>query len=162
MEKMQEKTTASLEDYLEAILMLKEDGRESTVTAISEVIGVKKPSVDWALKKLVEAGFITHERYGDIDLTPAGAGVAKEVYHRHKALTSFLVDILKVDPAIAGKDACKMEHVMSRETIKRLEKFIDFVLDCHPGQPDWEDIFNRYIKYGKDDRQIKERFPGNS
>ena len=142
--------------------MLKEEGRESTVTAISEVIGVKKPSVDWALKKLVEAGFVTHERYGDIDLTPSGASVAEEVYRRHKALTSFLVNILKVDPEIAAKDACKMEHVMSRETIKRLEKFIDFVLDCHPGQPDWGDVFNRYIKYGKDDRQIKDRFAGHS
>ncbi len=162
MDKMQEKTTASLEDYLEAIVMLKEEGRESTVTAISEVIGVKKPSVDWALKKLVDAGFVTHERYGDIDLTPAGARIAEEVYRRHKALTSFLVDILKVSPEIAAKDACKMEHVMSRETIKRLEKFIAFVLDCHPGQPDWENIFNRYIKYGKDDRQIKDKFTGNS
>ncbi len=69
---------------------------------------------------------------------------------------------MKVNPEIAAKDACKMEHVMSRETIRRLEKFIAFVLDCHPGQPDWEDIFNRYIKYGKDDRQIKDRFAGNS
>jgi DtxR family Mn-dependent transcriptional regulator len=162
MEDTRDKTSPSLEDYLEAIVMLKEEGRESTVTAISETIGVKKPSVDWALKKLVDAGFVTHERYGDIDLTPAGASVAEEVYRRHKALTSFLVDILKVSPEIAENDACKMEHSISRETIKRLEKFIAFVLDCHPGQSDWEDIFNRYIKYGKDDRQIKDRFAGNS
>jgi DtxR family Mn-dependent transcriptional regulator len=162
MEEMKDKTTASMEDYLEAIVMLREDGRESTVTAISEVIGVKKPSVDWALKKLVDAGYVTHERYGDIDLTPEGARVADEVYRRHKALTSFLVDILRVSPEIAARDACKMEHVMSRETIKRLEKFIDFVLDCHPGQDDWEDVFNRYIEYGKDDRCVKDKFTGNS
>jgi DtxR family Mn-dependent transcriptional regulator len=141
--------------------MLKEDGRESTVTAISEVIGVKKPSVDWALNKLVDAGYVTHERYGDIDLTPEGATIAEEVYRRHKTLISFLVDILRVSPEIAARDACKMEHVMSRETIKRLEKFIDFVLDCHPGQADWEDIFSRYIKYGKDDGKLKGKFAGN-
>ncbi len=152
------KTSPSLEDYLEAIVMLKEGGRESTVTAISEVIGVKKPSVDWALKKLVDAGYITHERYGDIDLTPTGANIAEEVYRRHKALTSFLVDILGVNPETAAKDACKMEHVMSRETINRLEKFIDFVLACHPGQADWENVFNRYIKYGKDDRGVRDMF----
>jgi DtxR family Mn-dependent transcriptional regulator len=158
MEDTRDKTSPSLEDYLEAIVMLKEEGRESTVTAISETIGVKKPSVDWALKKLVDAGFVTHERYGDIDLTPLGASIAEEVYSRHKALTSFLVDILKVSPDTAAKDACRMEHVMSPETIERLEKFIEFVLDCHPGQPDWEEIFNRYIEHGKDDRKIRARF----
>jgi DtxR family Mn-dependent transcriptional regulator len=155
---MKDKTTASMEDYLEAIIMLKEDGRESTVTAISELIGVKKPSVNWALKKLVDAGYVTHERYGDIDLTPEGAIVAREVYRRHKTLTSFLVDILRVHPEIAARDACKMEHVMSKETIKRLEKFIDFVLDCHPGQADWEDLFSRCIECDKDDRRICDRF----
>jgi Mn-dependent DtxR family transcriptional regulator len=51
-----------------------------------------------------------------------------------------------------------MEHALSRESINRLEKFIDFVMDCHPGRPDWEDIFNRYIKLGKDDREIQARF----
>jgi Mn-dependent DtxR family transcriptional regulator len=51
-----------------------------------------------------------------------------------------------------------MEHALSRESINRLEKFIDFVMDCHPGRPDWEDIFNRYIKQGKDDREIQARF----
>jgi DtxR family Mn-dependent transcriptional regulator len=158
MENAKRKTTASMEDYLEAIAMLKEDGRDSTVTAISEIIGVKKPSVNWALKKLSDAGYVIHEPYGDIDLTPEGARVADEIYRRHKTLISFLVDILRVNPETAAEDACKMEHVMSRETIKHLEKFMDFVLACHPGQSDWGDIFNRYIKHGKDDRRIKDRF----
>lgn len=153
-----EKTTPSLEDYLEAIVMLKEQGEEATVTALSKSIGVKKPSVDWALNKLVEAGLLIHERYGDINLTPDGAKIAEEVYRRHKALFSFLKDILGVESKIAEQDACRMEHALSKESLKRLEKFIDFVSDCHPGQSDWVEVFNRFIEKGKDDKKIQARF----
>jgi DtxR family Mn-dependent transcriptional regulator len=156
------KTTSSLEDYLEAIVMLKEQHKKPTVTALSESINVKKPSVDWALKKLSDAGLVIHERYGDITLTPKGAQVANEVYRRHKALYSFLTDILKIDSDIAEEDACRMEHALSRESINRLEKFIDFVMVCHPGKEDWENIFNRFIEQGIDDREIQARFAGRS
>ena len=156
--KSSDKPTSSLEDYLEAIAVLKEQNCRATVTALSESIGVKKPSVDWALKKLVDSGLVIHEKYGDVDLTPEGARIAEEVYRRHKALFSFLTDVLKVKPAVAEQDACRMEHALSRESINRLEKFIDFVMGCHPGRPDWEDIFNRYIEKGKDDREIQSRF----
>lgn len=149
-----ERPTSSLENYLEAIAMLREDGERVTVTALSKSIGVKKPSVDWALKKLAGAGLIVHERYGDVDLTPEGARLAAEVYRRHKALFSFLADILKVDPAIAEEDACRMEHALSRESISRLEKYIDFIMECYPGRSDWEEIFNRYVEAGEDKRGI--------
>ena len=152
------KQTASMEDYLEAIIMLQEKGEKATVTALSESIGVKKPSVDWALKKLSDAGLVIHEKYGDIELTPEGVRIAGEVYRRHKALFSFLTDILNVNPKIAAQDACSMEHYLSRESINRLEKFIKFVLDCHPGLSDWENTFNLYIKYGKEDSRVQASF----
>jgi DtxR family Mn-dependent transcriptional regulator len=147
-----------MEDYLEAIVMLNEQGEKVTVTALSESIGVKKPSVDWALKKLSDGGLVIHERYGDVELTTEGARIGEEVYRRHKALFSFLTDILKVDRETAAKDACRMEHDLSWESINRLEKFINFVLDCHPGLFDWEDIFDRFIKYGKEDSVLQARF----
>jgi Mn-dependent DtxR family transcriptional regulator len=74
----QGKTDLQLEDYLEAIVMLKEQGEKATVTALSQSIGVKKPSVDWALKKLGDAGLIIHEKYGDVELTPEGASIAEK------------------------------------------------------------------------------------
>jgi DtxR family transcriptional regulator, Mn-dependent transcriptional regulator len=157
-ESISKKTTSSLEDYLEAIVILKEQHKKPTVTALSESINVRKPSVDWALKKLSDAGLVIHKRYGDITLTPKGAKIANEVYRRHKALYSFLTDILKVDPEIAEEDACRMEHALSQESINRLEKFIDFFTVCHPGKKDWEDIFNRLIEYGINDTEIQSRF----
>ncbi len=157
-----EKPTASLEDYLEAIAMLKEHEGRVTVTALSKSVGVKKPSAHYALKKLAEAGLVIHERYGDVDLTPEGARVADEVYRRHKALFSFLTDVLMVDPEIAEQDACSMEHALSRDSIHRLEKFIDLVMRCYPGRPDWEEIFNRYVSHGHDARRIDAEMDGES
>jgi DtxR family Mn-dependent transcriptional regulator len=156
----EDKHTASMEDYLEAAIMLKEKGKKVTVTALSKSIGVKKPSVDWALKKLSDAGLVVHEKYGDVKLTSEGVRIAEDVYRRHKALYSFLTDILKVTPHTAAEDACRMEHDLSRESIYRLEKFISFVLDYHPGLSDWEDIFNRYIEHGKNDDGLRARFAG--
>jgi hypothetical protein len=53
-----------------------------------------------------------------------------------------------------------MEHVLSKESLLRLEKFVDFVLNCHPGLADWEQVFNRYVKYGKEDKEVRTRFTG--
>jgi len=162
MNSVSDKPTASLEDYLEAIAMLKEQGGKVTVTALSKSVGVKKPSVYWALKRLSGAGLVIHERYGDVDLTLEGARVADEVCRRHKALFSFLTDVLMVDPEIAEQDACSMEHALSRDSIHRLEKFIDLLMQCYPGKPDWEDIFNRYVNHGKDARTIQTALDGQS
>lgn len=144
------KLTASLEDYLEAVAMLKEQGGLITVTALSEFMGVKKPSVIWALRKLVNAGLAVHERYSDISLTPEGAKAAAAVYRRHRALFSFLKDILKVDPIIAEQDACKMEHALSRDSISRLEKFIEFVMEKYHGETVWEGVFYRFLEQHAD------------
>ena len=147
------KQTASMEDYLEAAVMLREKGRKVTVTALSESVGVKKPSVDWALKKLGDAGLVVHEKYRDVELTPEGTRIGEEVYRRHKALFSFLTDILKVDPETAARDACRMEHDLSRESINRLETFIEFVLERRPGLTGWEDGFVRSSGHGGSDTE---------
>ena len=75
-------TTASMEDYLEAIAMLNEEGKVARVTQISQTLGVKKPSVTSALKKLSDDGLVKHERYGYVALTPEGARIAMDVFRR--------------------------------------------------------------------------------
>jgi DtxR family Mn-dependent transcriptional regulator len=152
------KQTASLEDYLEAIAVLNQDGKAATVTAISKSIGVKKPSVEWAINKLSDAGLVVHKPYKDVKLTPKGTKIAEDVYRRHKVLRSFLVNVLEIKPEIAETDACRMEHLLSEESLKRLEKFMDFMLNYHPGKPVWHDIFQRYLEYGEEDSELKARF----
>ena len=162
MNSVSDKPTSSMENYLKAAFVLRQKGDKITVTALSEAIGVKRPSVDWALKKLSDAGLVIHEKYGDVELTPEGAKIAEDVYRRHSALYTFLSDILKVSRKTAAQDACRMEHTLSRESINRLEKFIHFVLDYHPGLSEWEDVFGRYIKHGKKDAELQARFAKNS
>lgn len=115
--------TKSTEDYLEAIIILRETGA-ATVTGISRLLEVKKPSVNAAINRLAARGLVTHEKYGPIELTEKGDRIATEVYARHKLLRHFLRDILKVNPETANAEACKVEHCISEESLDKLNSFI--------------------------------------
>jgi len=145
--------TANMEDYLEAIALLGDDGKPVKVTAISKTLGVKKPSVTSALSKLSEAGLVAHQRYGDVELTPEGARIAEDVYRRHVTLRSFLVNILNLDPKVAEEDACRLEHSLSPTSLERLAKFEEFVLNCPRGEPEWLKGFNYYFEHGERDKE---------
>jgi len=149
--------SASAEDYLEAIAVLASEGAPVKVTGISKVLGVKKPSVTYALKKLSEEGFVRHQRYGDVELTPEGATIAEDVCRRHQTILGFLVDLLSVDPEVAEEDACRMEHSLSHATLERLEKFLEFVLTCPRGEPEWLKGFNYYFEHGERDEECLAR-----
>lgn len=147
------KPTSSMEDYLEAIAMIKEQGGRVTVTDLSKSLKVKKPSVVAALKKLTGGGLVIHERYGDVQLTKEGVRIAGEVYHRHQTLNSFLVNLLNIDPKVAEEDACRMEHSLSPASLEKLEKFLEFVLGCPRGEPEWLKSFNYFFKHGERDEE---------
>ena len=146
---MERKYTASMEDYLESIIMLREGKETVRVSQMSKALGVKMPSVTSALMKLSEQGLVEHKRYGRVQLTPDGEKIAEDVFRRHEALHRFLADILNVDPEIAAVDACKMEHSVSPVTQQRLAKFVEFVLSRPKGQPEWLKMFDHYFKYGE-------------
>ena len=141
--------TPSMEDYLEAVVMLGEGRNVVRVTQISKHLGVKKPSVTSALRKLLEEGLVRHERYGYVELTDEGQKIAEDVFRRHEALRRFLAEILGVDSKIAAEDACKMEHAISQASFSKLAKFVEFVLTCPRGQPDWLRGFAHYSEYGE-------------
>jgi DtxR family Mn-dependent transcriptional regulator len=157
MENIATPQTASMEDYLEAMFILVEQGKPVKVTEIGKALGVKKPSVTSALTKLSEAGLVQHEKYGDIVLTADGERIAQDVYQRHCTLRQFLVEILNVDPAVAEGDACRMEHVLSPSSLERLAKFIEFVLHCPRGEPEWLKGFNYYFERGERDEELLAR-----
>jgi DtxR family Mn-dependent transcriptional regulator len=112
--------TQSLEDYLEMVSFLADEG-EVRVTDIASRLEVSKPSVLTALKVLEEQGLIEHERYRTVHLTQKGMVQAAEIRDRHSFLTSFLQDIVGVGAETAEKDACKMEHLLSEETLKKMK-----------------------------------------
>lgn len=141
--------SASMEDYLEAIVVLGEAKKTVRVSQISKALGVKKPSVTSAVKRLSEQGLVEHKRYGQVGLTLEGERIAGDVFRRHETLRHFLAEILNVDPKVADEDACKMEHSVSPATLERLAKFVDFVLNCPRGEPEWLKGFNYYFEHGE-------------
>jgi len=125
--KQKNKLSANMEDYLEAIASLKRDKGVARVRDISVLMNVKTPSVTNALNVLSSKKFIIHEKYGYVDLTKEGEKLAKTIRQKHEIFVRFLSDILNIDPVIAEKDACKMEHAISPETFKRLTKFVESI-----------------------------------
>ncbi len=123
-------TSTSVEDYLEAILVLgQRSGASVRVTDVSAYLGVSKPSVSAAAKKLATAGLVEHECYGAIRLTQEGRQGALRVAARHELLLRFLVEVLGVEQATAEEDACRLEHFLSEETVGRLHQFVAFLTD---------------------------------
>jgi DtxR family Mn-dependent transcriptional regulator len=116
----------SLEDYLESIMVAQNEVSKVRVTDIAERMQVKKSSVNSAIKKLVAEGYINHEKYGAIELTPSGLELAKQIYQRHESLKMFLTEILGVNEKTAALNACTIEHYLNEETYRRFMFLYDF------------------------------------
>jgi DtxR family Mn-dependent transcriptional regulator len=108
--------------YLETISLLHEKNRIARVTDIAVALGVSKPSVHVALHELENRGLIEHENYGEVFLTQAGKAESAAIRKRHDTLTAFLRDHLGVSPETAEKDACRIEHIISEETMARISE----------------------------------------
>jgi DtxR family transcriptional regulator, Mn-dependent transcriptional regulator len=112
-----EPLSASLEDYLEAILRLERASRVARVSEIAEQLGVSRPSVTGALKTLAARGLVAHAPYGHATLTQEGARIASEVEGRHLAIRDFLTGVLCIPEDRAEATACRMEHVLEPEIL---------------------------------------------
>ena len=110
----------SAEDYLEAILKLRENcGMVRSIDIVHE-LGFSKPSVSVAMKNLRENGYIQMDGDGYITLLPPGEEIAQRIYGRHKLLTQIFVQ-LGVSQETAAADACKVEHDLSEETFEKIK-----------------------------------------
>jgi DtxR family Mn-dependent transcriptional regulator len=148
-QEVQREQTASMEDYLEAIAKLGEGRNVVKVKQLSQMMGVKMPSVTSALKKLSEQELVEHERYGHIKLTPEGDEVARDVICRHEALTRFFAQALGIDQETAEEDACKIEHVISPLSMERLAKFVEFIEACPLGGANFPSRYEYYLEHGE-------------
>ena len=111
----------SAENYLEAMLMLQEERGYIRSIDVAEKLGVSKPSVSYATKRLRESGYISLDPAGMIVLEPPGLEIAERIYERHKLLTELFIS-LGVSPDIALQDACKIEHDLSVETFDAIRR----------------------------------------
>jgi Mn-dependent DtxR family transcriptional regulator len=113
----------SAENYLETILVLSQRLPVVRSVDVANELGFKKSSVSVAMKNLREKNHITVSDAGFIYLTASGREIAEMIYERHKLLSSWLVQ-LGVDESIALEDACKIEHVISKESFHAIKNHI--------------------------------------
>ena len=116
-------TNESSENYLETILVLSKKLPVVRAVDISHELGFKKSSVSIAMKNLREKQHITVTDAGYIYLTESGKKIAEMIYERHQLLSRWLMQ-LGVPEEIALEDACKLEHVISKESFDAIKKHI--------------------------------------
>ena len=142
--------SAQMEDYLEVIGGLCRTNGIARVKEISSRLKVTGPSVVGALRTLKTKNLVRQERYGFIRLTGEGERIAASVQARHDVLAHFLETILGLDPETASADACRIEHAVSPETVRRLRAAAEFIRDEAHADLDWKKEFRAfYVKYSR-------------
>ena len=115
------KIQESAENYLETILVLHNTKGVVRAVDIALYLDYTKPSVSVAMKNLRESGHITVARDGFITLTESGRAIAEAVFEKHQILTNCLI-ALGVDEKTAIEDACRIEHVISKESFEKISE----------------------------------------
>ena len=112
--------TATQEMYLKVLYEVRGKHQIARVRDVAKGLGVSPGTVSGALKKLEQAGFVEHERYGVAALTSAGVAVAECTLRRHDTIRDVLIEVFGVEPDTAAEDACLMEHAVSPTTVNRM------------------------------------------
>ena len=136
-------TGKATEDYLEAILNSLEKRGHAKTSEIAEDLNIKSPSVTEMFQRLEERGLVDYQKYKGATLTERGRKIAKTVRSSHEVLKDFF-QYLGVPEDLADKDACRVEHNISRETASQLKRFVKFIEDSSKGRPEWVEGFYRY------------------
>lgn len=133
-----EKLSASLEDYLEAILMAAEEKGAARPKDIAARLNVKAASVTGALRQLAEKELINYSPYDLVTLTPAGSRIAKKIAGKHNALLRFFTNVLDIPGEEAEEFACSMEHAIPDHVLERFVGFAEFVERCPNSGAVWQ------------------------
>jgi len=125
--------TATLEEYLETIYKLSQDGVVRP-SQLAESLGVSGPTVTATLKRLEARGLITRPGK-QVELTEEGVLRSLDIVRKHRIAERFLVDVLGLDWEAAHEDACLLEHAMSARVLEALENYLENPDVCPHGHP---------------------------
>lgn len=118
------KTNESVENYLEAIYVLKKKTGYVRSIDVANELSFTKASVSVAMKNFREKGYITIDENGNITLTQEGIEIAEKVFERHNVIANALIS-LGVEKETAYIDSCRIEHVISDESFSKLKEFFE-------------------------------------
>ena len=137
----------TIEDYLEIIYILQNKAGKVKTSDISSAFNISPASVTEIFKKLSDDNYINYEKYSGVLLTRKGEKIAIETKRKHNILKKFLI-IIGIGEDAADEEACKIEHIVDLETIKRLSKFVKF-LQKSEEETRWLDHFEHFYKTGE-------------
>jgi DtxR family Mn-dependent transcriptional regulator len=116
----EEPVSATHQMYLKALYHLSRTRPIGRVRDLARELGVTPGTVSTGLTRLQQLGLVDRERYGGVQLTPAGSAVADCVNRRYETLKAVLIEVFGVEPENARSDACLMEHAVSPVTMNRM------------------------------------------
>ena len=131
--------TARIEDYLEELFLLESTGRIVTVTDLAERLKITKGTVTATVQRLVDQGFLNHERYGALHLTDSGRRKGLVVFRRHEGLRAFFHELLGLDREKSSEMACCMEHYVDTITEERLYALLEYFRRARAEREPWVD-----------------------
>ena len=137
----------TIEDYAEIVYEIQKEKGKVHTNDIANALNINPASVTEIFQKLGEEGYINYKKYSGVTLTDKGKKIAKKTRRRHDALTEFLI-LLGIDRTIAEKDACEMEHILHKETMETIVKFVEIVNKCDLN-PFWLERLKTYVQTGK-------------
>lgn len=141
--------SSRLEDYLEAIYLISRERQFAHANQIAEYLGVGKSSVSWALNQLSQKELINYKPYEAITLTPKGKAIGRRVARRHDEIKNFLTEVLAINENLAEENACRMEHVVDKEILQRMQQFMEFLVNCPRAGREWMKGFGFFCEQGK-------------
>ena len=115
------RVTEATENYMEAILVLKQQRGAVRAVDIANYLGFSKPTISQYMKQYVRQGLVSIGGDGHIELTDAGRDIAEPIFERHRVISAIFM-ALGVPEEIALADACKVEHDLSEETFRRMKE----------------------------------------
>lgn len=124
----------SLEDYLEAILILENRYRVARVRDIAAHLDVQMPSVTGAVKNLRGKGLVNYEKNSFISLTDEGKEAAEDIFNKHSVMVEFLENVLLISHDKAVEQACHIEHVIDSETADRVKNCTEYIGELLDGK----------------------------
>ena len=131
----------TIEEYVEVVYNIQTKKKTVHTNNVATALNVNPASVTEMFHKLSKEGYINYEKYSGVTLTEKGKKIAINTKKKHETLKNFLM-ILGVDEEIADNDACRIEHNVNTETMKKLRKFVEFV--------NLENVCSRWLNHYKE------------
>ena len=141
--------TSRCEDYLKTIYKLQRERKVVRMKDLAAELGVRAPTAVGGVLPLKEEGLVRQERYGYLELTEAGAGLAEEIIERERLLGAFFRDVLGLDEDAALSNACAVEHCITPVCQERFTAFLRFLHVCSLPTPRWLQRYHEYLRTGE-------------